>query len=147
MNNSKKVGCKGGLDVEIRRSKVNDPICREKYNNPGLFISLFENKELFIKIVKEFPYPMHICSPDGTMLYANDKFLQFAKITKPERLYNKHKEVKINKLKEKLCDTNLSISHAFNECGVDYNGNISKLFKQRLGMTPSQYRAMMTKNK
>jgi hypothetical protein len=27
---------------------------------------------------------------------------------------------------------------------VDYNGNISKLFKQRLGMTPSKYRLMMT---
>lgn len=243
------------------------------------FQSLYENQELFVQIVKHFPYPMHICAPDGTMLLANDAYLKFAKISNPERLYKKHnillnpnlerwgikefvvrafqgedvqaydvkvpyqeiierlgdemelvtgsmfhnmtalpirdsnnqllfivfifvttrsyqdreeiikgkeyiddhwkeefdidklvgivhmsryhytrlfkqhtgmtpynyyQEVKITKLKEKLCDTNLSISQVFDECGVDYNGNLSKKFKQKLGMTPSQYRAMMT---
>lgn len=248
--------------------------------DPWSFKSLYENKELFAQIVKEFPYPMHICSPDGTMLLANDAYLKFAKITNPERLYKKHnillnpnlerwgikdfvirafqgeavhaddvkvpyqeiierlgddkefvseslfhnmtalpirnsnnqllfvvfifitsrsyhdreeiiegkeyiddhwkeefdidkladivhmsryhytrlfkqhtgmtpynyyQDVKINKLKEKLCDVNLSITQVFDECGMDYDGNLAKKFKQKLGMTPSQYRTMMTK--
>lgn len=243
------------------------------------FESLYENKELFAQIVKEFPYPMHICAPDGTMLLANEAYLKFAKISDPERLYKKHnilinpelerwgvndfvirafrgeavhaydvkvpyqeiiqrlgdtnelvseslfqnmtalpiwdssnrlsfvvfifitsrsyqyreeiikgkeyidnhwkeefdigklagivhmsryhytrlfkqhtgmtpygyyQDVKISKLKEKLCETNLSITQAFRECGMDYNGNISKIFRQKVGMTPSQYRTMTT---
>ncbi|WP_242847584.1 helix-turn-helix domain-containing protein, partial [Syntrophomonas zehnderi] len=243
------------------------------------FESLYENKELFAQIVKEFPYPMHICAPDGTMLLANEEYLKFAKISNPERLYKKHnilmnpalerwgvkdfvvrafqgeavhvydikvpyqeiierlgdhnelaseslfhnitalpirdsnkqlmfivfifitsrsyqdreeiikgkeyiddhwkeefnidklagivnmsryhytrlfkqhtgmtpynyyQEVKIGKLKEKLCDINLSITQAFEECGVDYNGKLAKKFKDKLGMAPSQYRATMT---
>lgn len=258
---------------------VYDLYKQRKHEEPWPFQSLYENKELFVQIVKEFPYPMHICAPDGTMLLANDAYLKFARISNPEKLYKKHnillnpnleqwgvkdftlrafqgeavhvydvkvpyqeiverlgdskglvneslfhnitalpirdgnnqllfvvfifttsrsyqdrkeiikgkeyiddhwkeefdlgkladfvhmsryhytrlfkehtgmtpynyyKEVKINKLKEKLCDINLSITQVFDECGVDYNGNISKIFKQRLGMTPSQYRLMMT---
>ena len=243
------------------------------------FDSLYENKELFAQIVKPFPYPMHICAPDGTMLLANEEYLKFAKISNPARLYKKHnillnpnlerwgikdfvlrafqgeavhaydvkvpyqeiierlgdnnelaseslfhnmtslpirdsnnqllyivfifvtsrsyqdreeiikgkeyiddhwkeefdiekladnvhmsryhytrlfkqhtgmtpynyyQNVKIDKLKEKLCDINLSITQVFDECGVDYHGNLAKNFKQNSGMTPSQYRAMMT---
>ncbi|HHW30808.1 MAG TPA: helix-turn-helix transcriptional regulator [Clostridiaceae bacterium] len=251
---------------------------QNKHEGPWPFQSLYENKELFVKIVKHFPYPMHICAPDGTMLLANEAYLKFAKISNPERLYKKHnillnpnlekwgvkeftmrafqgeavnaydvkvpyqeiierlgdrneltseslfhnitalpiydsndklmfvvfifvtsrsyqgreeiikgkeyiddhwkeefdigklagivhmsrhhyirlfkqhtgmtpynyyQDVKINKLKEKLCDVNLSITQAFEECGVDYNGKLAKKFKDKIGMTPSQYRATM----
>lgn len=244
------------------------------------FQSLYENKELFTQIIKHFPYPMHICAPDGTMLLANDEYLKFAKITNPKRIYKKHnillnpnlerwgikdfvlrafrgetvhvydvkvphqeiierlgdnkepvdgsifhnitalpifdsnnllsfivfifttsrhyqdrdeiikgkeyiddhwkeafdiekltdavhmsryhytrlfkqhtgitpynyyQSVKFSKLKEMLCDTNLSITQIFKECGVDYNGSMAKRFKNEIGMTPSQYRAKMTK--
>ncbi len=243
------------------------------------FGSLYENKELFAEIVRNFPYPMHICAPDGTMLLANEAYLRFAKVTNPERLYKKHnilknpnlerwgikdfterafrgepvfandvkvphreiiervgdcnelvcgsmfqdltafpirggdgellyivfifitsrfyrdkeeiikgreyidehwkedfdaeklaefvhisryhyarlfkefcgitpygyyKNVKIEKLKEKLCEPNLSIGKAFAECGLDYNGNFPRIFKKNVGMTPSEYRAKMT---
>lgn len=253
---------------------------QRKHEDPYPFQSLYENKELFAQIVKHFPYPMHICAPDGTMLLANDEYLKFAKISNPERLYKKHnillnpdlerwgvkdfvlqafqgenvhaydvkvphqeiierlgddkelvygslfhnmtalpirdsnnqllfivfifatsryyqdreeimkgkeyidnhwkeefdvdkladivhmsryhytrlfkqhtgmtpynyyQNVKFGRLKEMLCDKNLSITQVFDECGVDYNGNLSKKFKQDLGMTPSQYREMMTK--
>ncbi len=252
---------------------------QRKHEKSWSFDSLYENKELFAQIVKHFPYPMHICAPDGTMLLANDEFLKFAKISNPEKLYKKHnimlnpnlekwgikdfvlrafqgetvhaydvkvphqeiverlgdnkelvsgslfqnltafpirdsanqlifvvfifitsrsyqdreeimkgkeyiddhwqeefdldklagivhmsryhytrlfkqhtgmtpynyyQEVKFSKLKAMLCDTNFSISQVFDECGVDYNGNLAKKFKQYLGMTPSQYRAMIT---
>ena len=58
--------------------------------------------------------------------------------------YNYYQNIKFNKLKEMLCDTNLSIAQVFDECGVDYNGNLVKKIKHKLGMTPSQYRTMMT---
>lgn len=243
--------------------------------NACAFQSLYENKELFAEIIRNFPYPIHICTPDGTLLLANEAFLKFAKISDTQNLYKKHnillnpdlerwgikdfvtrafqgeivhafdvevpyqeiveqlgkkeepvfekifhnitcfpirdnhkellyiitvftisryyldseeimkgkqyidnhwkdkfdinkladfvymsgshyshlfklhtgltpykyyQNLKINKIKEKLCDKRLSISEVFSECGVDYNGNISKLFKQKTGMSPSLYR-------
>jgi AraC-like DNA-binding protein len=243
------------------------------------FQSLYENKELFVEIIKQFPYPMHICEADGTMLLANEAFLKFVKVSNPEKIFRKHnvlqdpdlerwgvkefvmrayqgetvhaydikvpvqelidkfsgkkevvfeslfhnmtafpiyngnnqllyvvtvfvtsryyndkeeimkgkeyiedhwmeefdidkmantvnlsryhytrlfkkhtdmtpyqyyQDVKISKLKEKMCDKNLSVAQVFAECGVDYNGNFAKIFKQKVGMTPSQYRTMIT---
>lgn len=252
---------------------------QRKSENLWPFKSLYENKDLFIEIVKHFPYPMHICAPDGTMLLANEAYLKFAKISNPAKLYKKHnilqnpnlerwgikdftvrafqgeaiyaydvkvphqeiierlgddkelvygslyhnmtalpihdgnnkllfivfifitsryyhdreeimkgkeyiddhwreefdidkladivhisryhysrlfkqhtgmtpynyyQNVKFGKLKEMLCDNNLSITQVFEKCGMDYNGNLAKKFKDKLGMTPSQYRTMMT---
>ncbi len=54
--------------------------------------------------------------------------------------YSYYQEVKIKKLKEALCDENLSISEAYAICGVDYNGNYASIFRKKVGMTPSQYR-------
>jgi AraC family transcriptional regulator len=48
--------------------------------------------------------------------------------------------VRINKIKEKLADPNLSVSQAFAACGVDYNGHYARIFKQYTGLTPLQYR-------
>lgn len=253
---------------------------QRKHEGAWPFESLYENKELFAQIVKEFPYPMHICAPDGTMLFANKEYLKFAKISNPERIYKKHnvllnpnlerwgikdfvvrafqgeavhvhdikvpyqeiierlgddkefvyeslfhnmtalpirdsnnqllfvafifitsrsyqdreeivkgkeyiddhwkedfeidkladivhmsrhhyarlfkqhtgitpysyyQSVKFDKLKNMLCNTSLTITQVFEQCGVDYDGNLAKRFKQYLGMTPSQYRTMMTK--
>lgn len=57
--------------------------------------------------------------------------------------FDYYRDLKLCKLKEKLCDTNLSITQAFKECGMDYNGKSAKKFKDKAGMTPSQYRAEM----
>jgi AraC-like DNA-binding protein len=48
--------------------------------------------------------------------------------------------IKINMLKEKLLNTNLSISQAFSACGLDYSGHYAKIFKSKVGTTPSEYR-------
>lgn len=69
---------------------VYDLYKQRKHENSWPFESLYENKELFAQIIKHFPYPMHICAPDGTMLLANEEYLKFAKISNPERLYKKH---------------------------------------------------------
>jgi AraC-like DNA-binding protein len=55
--------------------------------------------------------------------------------------YAYYQEMKLEKLKEKLCNKNISVSQAFAECGLDYSGYFSKLFKEKVGMTPSQYRS------
>ena len=54
--------------------------------------------------------------------------------------FSYYQGLKINKLKEQLCDQNLSIGDAFSACGLDYNGNYARVVKEKVGMTPSQYR-------
>lgn len=260
-----------------KRFKGNKTAEESKWN----FSSLYEETDLFVKIIKEFPYPMHICAPDGTLLLANDAFLKFANITNPEMLYKKHniltdpslerwgvldftqrafngepvrafdvkvpyreiierlgdiktsqtgslyhdmtafpitekdgrlkyivfifitsreyrgredivkgmeyidnhwredfdidklakevyvskyryirlfkmatgmtpygyyQEVKVKKIKEKLCEKNMLVSRAFAECGVDYSGSFVKIFRQKTGISPSQYRKEMLKD-
>ncbi|MDD2234472.1 MAG: helix-turn-helix domain-containing protein [Desulfitobacteriaceae bacterium] len=67
------------------------------------------------------------------------------------KLFKKHTGVtpheyyinyKINKLKEKLLDTNLSIAQAFAACNLDYSGNSARLFREKVGVSPSVYRKM-----
>ncbi|HWP97303.1 MAG TPA: helix-turn-helix transcriptional regulator [Syntrophomonadaceae bacterium] len=54
--------------------------------------------------------------------------------------YSYYQDIKVKRLKEKLCDKNISIKQAFAACGIDYSGNYARIFKERVGMTPSQYR-------
>jgi AraC family transcriptional regulator len=49
---------------------------------------------------------------------------------------------KIDKLKEVLLDTNLSIAQAFEACNMSYNGYYARLFREKVGVTPSEYREM-----
>ncbi|TEB06683.1 HTH-type transcriptional regulator CdhR [Pelotomaculum schinkii] len=51
-------------------------------------------------------------------------------------------DYKIGKLKEKLLDTNLSIAQAFAACNMDYNGHSARLFREKVGVSPSVYRKM-----
>lgn len=264
---------------EKRQKDANPPdLYQQRTLKSVEFPLLYENKELFEEIIRCFPYPVHICAPDGTFLFANDAFLRFSHISSPERLYYKHnvlltpelerwnlkdfivrayrgevvraydvkvpyqeiiekfgddkelptesifqnitsfpirndsgetqyivtvfvtsrqyqgreeimkgkeyiedhwkeefdidqlaevihisryhytrlfkqhtgmtpynyyQEIKVQKLKERLCDSNLSVAQAFAECGADFSGNFAKRFKEKVGMTPSQYRSMM----
>ncbi len=54
--------------------------------------------------------------------------------------HNYYMDIKIEKVKEMLCDTDLSISEAFTSCGMDYHGHYARLFKMSVGVTPSEYR-------
>jgi len=54
--------------------------------------------------------------------------------------YEYYINYKINKLKEKLLDTNLTIAQAFASCNMDYNGHSAKVFRGRVGVSPSIYR-------
>jgi AraC family transcriptional regulator len=65
------------------------------------------------------------------------------------KLFKKHTGVtpheyyldyKISKLKDKLLDTNLSITQAFAACNMEYNGHSARLFREKVGVSPSVYR-------
>lgn len=67
------------------------------------------------------------------------------------KLFKKHTRVtpyqyyinyKISKLKEKLLDTNLSVAEAFAACNIDYNGHFARLFREKVGVSPSVYRKL-----
>ncbi|MFY9312036.1 MAG: helix-turn-helix domain-containing protein [Tepidanaerobacteraceae bacterium] len=75
---------------------------------------------------------------------------QFAKLFKKHTGVTPHEyyiNYKIERLKEKLLDTNLTIAQAFAACNMNYNGHSAKLFKEKVGVSPSVYRKMSVKNK
>jgi len=64
-------------------------------------------------------------------------FKQFSGYT-PQDYYQK---IKIDKIKEKLLDPNLTVAQAFAECGVDSKGTYLQRFKEITGETPTEYRS------
>lgn len=56
--------------------------------------------------------------------------------------YEYYINFKISKLKEMLLDTNLSIAQAFEACNMNYNGHSARLFRKKVGVSPSAYRKM-----
>ena len=53
---------------------------------------------------------------------------------------NYHKNCKVEHIKEKLADKNLSVKQAFAACGEDSQGRIARVFKKLTGMSPRKYR-------
>ena len=54
-----------------------------------------------------------------------------------------HKKCKVEHIKEKLADKNLSIKEAFAACGEDYRGTYLSVFKKVTGLTPTAFRASL----
>lgn len=73
-------------------------------------------------------------------------FSHLFKMYTGETPFSYYKKIKLQKLKEKLCDENIGIADAFAACGLDYSGYYAKIFKEMVGMSPSQYREMVLKN-
>jgi len=55
-----------------------------------------------------------------------------------------HKLCKIEHIKEKLLDKNLSIKEAFGSCGENSKGLIARYFKKATGLSPARWRAQDT---
>ncbi len=49
-------------------------------------------------------------------------------------------DLKISHLKENLLDLSMSVSEAFNECGIDYNSYYTSIFKKYTGLSPIEFR-------
>ena len=74
---------------------------------------------------------------------ANLSPYHFIRVFKTETGMTPHEylmNIRIQRIKEKLADKNLSVSQAFSYCGLDYNGHFAAVFKRKEGVTPSQYR-------
>jgi len=56
-----------------------------------------------------------------------------------------HKKVKVERIKEKLKDKDISVKEAFAACGEDSRGWILRVFKEITGMTPTQWREQNSK--
>lgn len=56
-----------------------------------------------------------------------------------------HNICRVDHIKEKLADKNLTIAEAFLECGESSRGWIAAVFKKVTGMTPTQYRDSVLK--
>jgi AraC-like DNA-binding protein len=54
--------------------------------------------------------------------------------------YDLYKQIKIDRIKEKLRDPGLNITQAFAACGTSSKGTFYRLFKESVKMTPSEYR-------
>jgi len=51
-----------------------------------------------------------------------------------------YQQVKVDHIKEKLADKNLTVAEAFSFCGEDSRGSFAKTFREMTGMTPKEYR-------
>lgn len=51
---------------------------------------------------------------------------------------------KLDRVQERLVDANLSITQAFEACGLHYHSHYAKLFKNKTGFSPSEYRKNTT---
>jgi AraC family transcriptional regulator len=67
-------------------------------------------------------------------------FKKYTGVT-PHEYYTNYK---ISKVKEKLLDTNLSVTQAFGACNMNYNGHSARLFREKVGVSPSAYRKMLS---
>jgi AraC-type DNA-binding domain-containing proteins len=85
----KKIVCQKEKETVIYQDPDALPEQRPDRNIPP-FQSVFENKELFVEIIKHFPYPMHIMEADGTIIFANEAFLKFVKVAGLEEISRKH---------------------------------------------------------
>lgn len=56
--------------------------------------------------------------------------------------YRYYISLKIDQVQGLLKDENLSIAEAFSACGLDYHGHFAKVFKERTGFSPSEYREL-----
>ena len=105
---------------------------------------LYNGKEEMVRAKKyieshwleDFDLDKVACSVNLSRHHFSRLFKRYTSMTP----FSYYQDIKINKLKEKLYDENLSISEVFSACGVDYSGNYARLFKEKVGMTPSQYR-------
>jgi AraC family transcriptional regulator len=139
-------------DIQMISSDIT---CFPLINNDGVveyFVAVFIFKKVYrgkeeIRLGRQY-IEDHWLEPFDLSKTAKVSYLSKAQFTK---LFKKHTGLtpheyyinyKISKLKEKLLDTNLSIAQAFAACNMDYNGHSARMFKQKVGVSPSVYRKM-----
>lgn len=130
-----------------------DITCFPLFNAEGVieyFVAVFIFKKIYwgkeeIKRGREY-IETHWQEPFDAAKTARAACLSKAHFTK---LFKKHTGLtpheyyinyKISKLKEKLLEPNLTIAQAFAACNMNYNGHSARLFREKVGVSPSEYR-------
>ena len=107
-------------------------------------ISEYEGKNEVIKAQEymntNWKQKFDISKIAATANLSADRFARIFKKYTQKTPYEYYKHIKIRKLKEKLQNPNFSISAAFEECGLIYNGRYQRFFKESVGMSPSEFR-------
>jgi|LSQX01.1.fsa_nt_gb AraC-like DNA-binding protein len=116
------------------------------------FVAVFINNKIY-KMKEEISHGKRYIETHWQEPYDADKTAKAACLSKTHftKLFKKHtgltpheyyNNYRISKLKEKLLDSNLTITQAFAACNIDYNGRFAKMFKEKVGVTPSVYKKM-----
>ncbi|HQO69355.1 MAG TPA: AraC family transcriptional regulator [Clostridia bacterium] len=143
------------FDLEEKDVKTisSDITCFPLYNNEGVmehFAAVFVFKKIYgikeeISRAKRYMDTHWIESFDAESI-AKIAFMSkkhFTKLFKEQYGMTPHEyyfDLKIRKLQEKLLDRKITISQAFSICNIDYTGYYIKLFKQKTGCSPSEFR-------
>ncbi|NLO08975.1 MAG: helix-turn-helix domain-containing protein [Clostridiales bacterium] len=132
-----------------------DITCFPLINSNGLieyFVAIFIFKEIY-RGKKEIDWGKQYIETNWQKPFDADKTAQAACLSKVHftKLFKKYIGVtpheyyvnyKVGKLKEKLLDTNLSIAQAFSACNLDYSGHSARIFREKVGVSPSDYRKL-----
>ena len=79
----------------------------------------------------------------ATAKAANLSISGFTKLFKKESglsPYDYYLDLKLQKLRSRLLDRNITVAQAFLDCGMTYNSHYAALFKKKTGLTPLQFR-------
>jgi AraC-like DNA-binding protein len=124
-------------------------------NKPVCFVAVFFTKKVY-RGKQEITEAREYMEKQWQEPFSLDDLAKQVKMSTSHfsRLFKKHVgctphryyiNVKINKIKEKLLDPNITIAEAFSACGLDYHGYYARLFKDNTGFSPTDYRKMLLK--
>lgn len=149
------------FDVKERNLRFinTDITCFPLVNNDGVvtyFAAVFIFKSIYrgreeIELGKQYikkHWMEHFdaCEIAKAVNLSKSHFTKLFKIHTGITPYGYYINYKISKLKEMLLDDNLTISQVFSACNINYNGHSAKLFKEKVGVTPSEYRRRILKS-
>lgn len=115
----------------ITRKKVNNDMLTRFENQLNEYFANENTLKSGLPTVQYFSDRLFVSAQ-----YLSDLLKNISGMTTQQHIHNKLIEV----AKEKLMVTNLSVSQVAYELGFEYPQSFNKLFKNKVGMTPNEYR-------